>query len=83
MQPSIFDAQGGCVAWSAIAAITLLRAVLVPALAEGPLGAPSPAEPPIDWQPLSPATAALADGDDVRARFLVRLAGGVGGLSRL
>jgi hypothetical protein len=65
---------GRALAWSAFATIALLSALLVQALAVGALGEPSPAAPLTNCQPLSPTTAALADGDDVRARFLVRLA---------
>ena len=58
-------------AWSALTAITVLLAVLLQSLAASALVAPRSAEPPAACQ--STAGAALADGDDVRARFLADL----------
>jgi hypothetical protein len=52
------------VAWSALAAITLLLASLVQTMVTRALVEPED----------SPATAALIDGDDVRARFLASIA---------
>jgi hypothetical protein len=61
-------------AWGTLMAITLLIAVALQALAARALGASEPPGPPTTCPSLSPATAALADGDDVRARFLARVA---------
>ena len=61
-------------AWSTLTAITLLLAFLLQALATSALIASGPAAPPAACQ--TPVGAALADGDDVRARFLVQLCGG-------
>jgi len=66
-------------AWSTFLAITLLLALLLQALAASALVAPDRARPPPDCQTGSPATAALADGDDVRARFLANLCSGATG----
>jgi hypothetical protein len=55
-------------AWSVLMAITVLLAVLLQSLAASALVAPRSATPPAACQ--TPAGAALADGDDVRARFL-------------
>ena len=55
-------------AWAALMVTAILLAILVQALAAGALVEPLAAEPPAVC--LSPATAALADGDDVRARLL-------------
>jgi len=63
-------------AWSALIAITLLLALLLQALAASALVGPEPAAPPAACQSDSPATAAMVDGDDVRARFLTQLCGG-------
>ncbi|MGI9148614.1 MAG: hypothetical protein ACR2IK_19060 [Chloroflexota bacterium] len=63
-------------AWSALLAITLLLAVLLQTLAASAQGASGPSAPPTACQSASPATAALADGDDVRARFLAHLCSG-------
>jgi poly-beta-hydroxyalkanoate depolymerase len=66
---------GRVLAWSALMAITLLISFLLQALA-AIAPEPEPAAPPAACQPISPVTAALADGDDVRARFLARLCSG-------
>ena len=58
-------------AWSALIASTILFALLLQSLAASALVAPRSAEPPATCQ--STAGAALADGDDVRARFLADL----------
>ena len=58
-------------AWSALMVITVLFALLLQSLAASALVAPRSAEPPAACQ--STAGAALADGDDVRARFLADL----------
>jgi hypothetical protein len=50
-------------AWSTLTAITLLLALLLQALAASALGAPGPAAPPAVCE--TPASAALADGDDM------------------
>ena len=60
-------------AWSALIAITVLLALLLQSLAASALVAPRSAEPPAACQ--FTAGAALADGDDVRARFLANLCG--------
>jgi hypothetical protein len=58
-------------AWSVLLASTLVLASLFEAVAGSALGGPVKTTPiPVR---LSPATAALADGDDVRARFLASL----------
>ena len=54
-------------AWSALMAISVLLALLLQSFAASALVAPGSAEPPAACQ--STAGAALADGDDVRARF--------------
>jgi len=56
------------VAWSVLLASTVLLASVFHAVAGRAVGGPG-ATAPIPVR-LSPATAALADGDDVRARFL-------------
>jgi hypothetical protein len=58
-------------AWSALTVITVLLAILLQALAASALVAARSADPPTTC--LSTAGAALADGDDVRARFLAKL----------
>jgi len=74
----IAEKPGRVLAWSALMAITLVLAFLVQALAARTL-AQEPGVPPAACQSDSPATAALADGDDVRARFLVTLCSRTGG----
>jgi hypothetical protein len=56
-------------AWSALMATTLTLALLLQALAAGAVVEPGPSDPPAACLSSS-AGAALADGDDVRARFL-------------
>jgi hypothetical protein len=58
-------------AWSALTVIAVLFALLLQALAASALVVPRSADPPTTC--LSAAGAALADGDDVRARFLANL----------
>jgi hypothetical protein len=59
------------VAWGVMLASLLVLASLFNAVASSALGGPSTTAPtPVR---LSPATAALADGDHVRARLLARL----------
>ena len=58
-------------AWSALMAISVLLALLLQSFAASALVAPGSAEPPASCQSI--AGAALADGDDVRARFLADL----------
>jgi len=58
-------------AWSALIATIVLLAFVVQSLAGSALGAPGAAVPPAACQ--TTAGAALADGDDVRARFLADL----------
>ena len=58
-------------AWTGLLATTVLLALLLQSLAASALVAPRLAEPPAACQ--STAGAALADGDDVRARFLADL----------
>jgi hypothetical protein len=58
-------------AWSALVASTVLFALFLQSLTASALVAPRSTEPPAACQ--SSASAALADGDDVRARFLVDL----------
>ena len=57
--------------WSALITTTVLLALLLQSLAASALVAPRSAEEPAGCQ--STAGAALADGDDVRARFLADL----------
>jgi len=64
---------GRALAWTALAAITLVLAVLLQALAASALVAPEPATPAACQLV---AGAALTDGDDVRARFLAQLCSG-------
>jgi len=59
-------------AWSALIATTVLLALLLQYLAASALVAPRSAEEPAACQSTA-AGAALADGDDVRARFLADL----------
>jgi hypothetical protein len=54
-------------AWAALIALSLLLASLFQAMATKALVAPAQSSSPVH---LSPATAALANGDDVYARFL-------------
>jgi hypothetical protein len=61
------------VAWGALIGITLLLASMLQALAAGALVETGPAGLPDACLSASPATAALADGDDVRAGFLANL----------
>jgi hypothetical protein len=58
-------------AWSVLAAVMLLLASLLQAVVSSGVAEAVPTTQAIDHR--SPSTAALADGDDVRARFLVRL----------
>src|SRR5437879_3059222 len=58
-------------AWSALITTTVLLALLLQSLAASALVPPRSAEPPAACR--STAGAALADGDDVRARFLADL----------
>ncbi len=62
---------GRMLAWTALIATTVLLSLLLQSLAASALVAPRSAEPPVACQ--SNAGAALADGDDVRARFLANL----------
>ena len=56
-------------AWGALLAVTVALAFLVQALAARALGGPEPSSPtPCQ----TTARAALADGDDIRARFLAQ-----------
>ena len=62
-------------AWCAFLTLTLMLALMLQALAVSALGTPgtpTPANVDICATPYS-ATAALADGDDVRARFVSNL----------
>jgi len=58
-------------AWSALMATSVLLALLLQSFAASALVGPGSAELPVACQ--STAGAALADGDDVRARFLADL----------
>jgi len=60
-------------AWGALMAMTLGLATLLQAVAASVLVEPAQVAPPIGR--LSAATAALSDGDDVRARFLASFKG--------
>lgn len=60
-------------AWSALIAIAVLLGLLLHSLVANALITPGPAARPDACQ--STAGAALADGDDVRARFLARVCG--------
>jgi hypothetical protein len=64
-------------AWSALMATSLVLAMLLQALVATALVASGSEAPPAACQ--APAGAALADGDDVRARFLADLCGGANG----
>jgi hypothetical protein len=57
-------------AWAALLALCLLLATALQAMASKALIEPRPSSSAVE---LSPVTAALADGDDVRARFLAGL----------
>jgi hypothetical protein len=57
--------------WTALVTIALLLALLLQALASTVPAAPAPAALPSACE--TPVSFALADGDDVRARFLIRL----------
>ena len=57
--------------WSALMVVAVLLALLLQSLAASALVAPRSEEPPATCQ--STAGAALADGDDVRARFMADL----------
>jgi hypothetical protein len=61
-------------AWSALLAIALVLASILQAVATRSLAVPAQAAPPENR--VSAATAALADGDDIRARFLASLPDG-------
>jgi hypothetical protein len=61
------------VAWSALITLTVLLTLLLQALVASALVAQQPVEPPTTC--LSAAGSALADGDDVRERFLASLCG--------
>jgi len=63
------------VAWTALISMTVLLALLLQSFAASALVARPSAEPPATC--LSGAAAALADGDDVRERFLANLCGTV------
>jgi hypothetical protein len=66
--------QGQALAWSVLLATALGLASLLQAVATSALTVPAQAAPPVNR--VSAATAALADGDDVRARFLSSLPDG-------
>ena len=60
---------------SALTAVTLVLAFLLQAFAAGALVETGPVGPPAVCLSANPTTAALADGDDTRARFLANLCG--------
>jgi hypothetical protein len=62
-------------AWTTLIAVILLLAVLLHAVTASALIEPLPRGPFASCQSAEAATAALADGDDVRARFLANLCG--------
>jgi hypothetical protein len=62
-------------AWSTLVAVILLLAVLLQVVATSALIEPLPPAPSASCQSAEPAAAALADGDDVRVRFLANLCG--------
>ena len=64
---------GQVLRWCALIAVSLVLASLVQAIAAAALVDAGAAGPPATR--LSATTAALADGDDVRARFLVSIDG--------
>jgi hypothetical protein len=64
---------GRALAWSALMAITIMLAWLLQAVATSATVGPAVAAESASG--VSAATAALANGDDVRARFLVSFAG--------
>jgi hypothetical protein len=61
-------------AWSALLATALVLASILQAVATSALVVPAQAAQPVNR--VSAATAALADGDDIRARFLASLPDG-------
>jgi hypothetical protein len=61
-------------AWTALVAVTLVLAFVLQTLVAGSRGAAVPAESTIVCTTTGSSTAALADGDDIRARFLARSA---------
>jgi hypothetical protein len=65
---------GQVLAWTAFLAATLLVAFMLQTLVAGAPSTPGPAVSPATCPTLSPSTAALADGDDIQARFLATLA---------
>jgi len=65
---------GHLLVWTALLATTLLMASMFQALVTNAPGAPATLVRPAVRSTPSPLTAALADGDDIRARFLTRLA---------
>jgi hypothetical protein len=67
---------GRLLAWSALLATALVAALLLEAFAASALVAQGTAAPSDVCATPNPVTAALADGDDVRARFLAHLCGG-------
>jgi hypothetical protein len=62
-------------AWSALLAITLMLASLLHALAASAFVTDASAPPSDVCLTPNPVTAALADGDDVRARYVASLCG--------
>jgi hypothetical protein len=60
-------------AWTALVGLTLVLAVMLQALATHLSEMPQQPEPSDICLTPNPVTAALADGDDVRARFLANL----------
>jgi hypothetical protein len=58
--------------WSAVTAVALLVAVLIQIFVANATVVSEPLAPLEGCQSVSPATAALADGDDMRAGFLAR-----------
>ena len=61
-------------AWSALLATALVLASILQAVATSALVVPAQAAQPVNR--VSAAAAALADGDDIRARFLASLSAG-------
>jgi hypothetical protein len=74
LHPDTPSKPGQVLAWSALLSTAVVLASILQAVATSALIVPAQAAPPINR--LSAVTAALADGDDVRARFLASLPDG-------
>lgn len=74
LRPVTPRTRGQTLTWSALLATVLVLASLLQAVATSVLSVPAQAAPPANR--VSAATAALADGDDVRARLLASVPDG-------